>query len=369
MTLTSPDKSPEKHCPKCGTLIPAAAVVCPVCQSDIADRKQNRLVAIAKFTRDWIGFPVAVVTAITALIGPARNAVLASFGRDGPTLSLKYVENNIANDGLLDTPIFEQPNEIFRYIPYMRYVLINNGPTSATVETTFSCFHAREHENGFIVGNFYFADLRTQKRIAADPKLGPGESILVDVVVGDISPVESPEPGPKDPVCQLPFTDKYGARTFTFAPVVESDAPSLFGLGGAEDRRVALRKKYCLNMTQGLRLGAEPVDCIDDTHVIAIEPIYLWESALQRALKQSSDFHQLTQGAAARTPGLVLTGCPDNPDKSCEDKPQEMMQALRTFTPPLTVWQCPPEERGDDGPKTVDFKKVCRRTDFPLAAQ
>ncbi|BCH19670.1 hypothetical protein [Mesorhizobium sp. L-2-11] len=363
MTQPVADARPEKSCPRCQSTIAKAAVVCPVCQSDIAEQKQNGFVTFARFLKDWIGFPTAVVAAV-ALIGPATNAVLAYRGKDGATLTLKYVGQNIVNIGLDDTPVTEQPNEVFAYIPYVRQVLVNSGLSPATIQTAFTCYRS-ENGVGQFVGNFYFIDLRMQKRLADDPKLGPGESVLVDIVVRDISPIDTTVMTfPASDTCTLPYTDKYGTHTFSFPAALESGTPSLFSLDAPEDRRVALREKFCPNMVRGLHLGSESVDCVDDSHVFAIEPVYLWQDGLQRVLRQSGGFHQITQGGATRAPGLVLTGCSA---PNCSQQEQEMRQALRSFTPAVAVWLCPPEVDGPNAPATIDFKKDCPPVEFSAA--
>lgn len=248
----------------------------------------------------------------------------------------------------------------------MRNVLINNGLSPATIQTAFTCYR-NENGAGQVFGNFYFVDLRMQKRLADDPKLGPGESVLVDIVVRDISSVDtSGMTFPLSDTCQLPYTDKYGTHAFSFPAVLDSGTPSLFDLAAPEDRRVALRAKFCPNMVRGLHLGSESVDCVDDAHVFAIEPVYLWQDGLQRVLRQSGGFHQITQGGATRAPGLVLTGCTAD---NCAKKEQEMRQALRSFTPAVAVWLCPPEVDGPNAPKTIDFRKDCPPVEFAAAAR
>ncbi|MFF0923642.1 hypothetical protein ACFYE9_31695 [Rhizobium leguminosarum] len=63
----------------------------------------------ARFVRDWIGFPAAVITAITALFVPAKNNALALLGRDEPTLSSYYLYVDSLNLGLDDPPLRNKP--------------------------------------------------------------------------------------------------------------------------------------------------------------------------------------------------------------------------------------------------------------------
>ncbi|OWK19192.1 hypothetical protein AJ88_43740 [Mesorhizobium amorphae CCBAU 01583] len=100
-------------------------------------------------------------------------------------------------------------------------------------------------------------------------------------------------------------------------------------IGGVDDTRMARRDMYCAGMAKGSSLGGEPIDCLNDRNLIAIEPIYLWERALERALKQSGGFRQFTQGTATCIPGLILQDCSEG---NCEQKVQEMTNALRHLT-------------------------------------
>ncbi|RWM06668.1 MAG: hypothetical protein EOR72_31350 [Mesorhizobium sp.] len=364
MTLPEQLQEPQdRRCPKCQSVVPAKAVVCPVCHCDIEEKtpeqkKRESLVEFARFAKDWIGFPAAIVTAIAALIIPAKNNALALFHQDGARLTMDLVRPDVLNVGMDDTPVAEQPNEISVHIPFLRYTLINNGVSPASIRPELTCSTVENSDE--VTGNFYFLDLRTSKKVLDDIKLSPGESVFVNVTLRDSGrKVDGYGSTKESDTCELRYSDKYGSQTL----VVRRKDGDLnpMSIGGADDSRTALRERYCPNMTRGLRFAHDPIDCLDEAHLFAIEPVYLWENALQRALTQVSEFRQLTQ--SGRTPGLILTGCQED---NCAQKTQEMLSALHLFTPSLTVWLCPPEKPEISSEKKIDFNRDCKSYDFPI---
>ncbi|WP_131803540.1 hypothetical protein [Mesorhizobium sp. LCM 4577] len=349
-----------RRCPKCDSLIPLKAVVCPVCKSDIkaktaGQEAREHAVDLAKFIRDWIGFPAATIAAIAALTGPAWNNVLAWLDMDHAKLDIKFVKADFMNFGLDDRGITEQADEVFVTLPYTRFILSNIGIVPATVRSDFTCVRGNE------TGDFYFIDLNTNKRLPATFIINPNESMQVDAVRDSDRPHDNSQHEGK--LCTLEYSDKHGNRTY---PTAMDDA-SLFPLdmGSIEDRRIALRAQFCPNMVKGMRLVSDAADCVDGSHVFAIEPIYLWEKALQRAVAQSVEFHQFTQ-TENRAPGLILTGC-DQPN--CAQATAQMMQALHSFTPKLTVWLCPGEYQTPRAPDKVVLDRDCKNYNFPTSEQ
>lgn len=353
-----------KHCKKCQSVIPAGAIVCPVCQSGISDKPERSLVDVARFARDWIGFPAAVIAAITALFVPAKNNVLALLHWDRPQLSLDYLGVDGLNVGLDDTALAQQGNEVFISIPVVHYALTNSGPTAATVQPKMTCFAIEGSEP--IAGNFYFIDTATTKRISDNFKLSAGESVFINLAMRDSGTVgQGYAPTKALNTCELSYVDKYGFQTLVIdlddgragrADKKKSIDP--IALGGRTDRRIGLRQQYCPDMAQGLELGGDPVDCLSDTQLFAIEPVYLWDNALQRVLRQTDEFRRMT--AAERTPALILTSCDQN---NCA--PDEMLRALHKFTPKLTVWLCPAESPNHKSDERIVLTRDCTQHDFP----
>lgn len=322
----------------------------------------------AKFVRDWIGFPAAVITAITALFVPAKNNALALLRLDAPTLSLDYQYVDYLNLGLDDTAIALQANEVFVSVPVYHYTLTNAGPTAATVRPQMTCSTDK------LNGHFNLIDIATTKRQLSDFKLLPAESVFVNIVLSESGTTKDGYPPAEKPfTCEMAYADKYGFKKLVMPfddgqPKKEMPKKALsinpLLLGGVDDRRIGLRELYCPDMVRGLDLGSGPIDCLSDKQILAIEPIYLWEGALQRVLRQASDFRQATAGTAPRTPGLILTGF-DNPDWAT--KTEEMLGTLHSFTPALSVWLCPDKPPGQDQkpPAKVVLDVICKEHTFP----
>ncbi|MGX5805811.1 hypothetical protein ACWGS9_32010 [Bradyrhizobium sp. Arg314] len=323
----------------------------------------------ARFVRDWIGFPAAVITAITALYVPAKNNVLAALGRDAPSLSLDYLYIDSLNLGLDDAAIAQQANEVFVTVPVYHYTLTNAGPTAATVRPQLTC------STDTLTGHFNLIDTTTTRRQLNDFKLSANESAFVNIVLAESgTPEQGYRPTAKPFTCEMAYADKYGFQKLVIPfddgqPKKTKSEKNLsinpLSFGGVDDRRIGLRELYCPDMVRGLDLGTGPIDCLSDKQLLAIDPVYLWEGALQRVLRQANDFRQATAGTAPRTPGLILTKC-EGPD--CATKTDEMLRTLHSSTPALTVWMCPEKPPGQDQtpPAKVVLHDVCEEHSFPV---
>ncbi|MDX8437747.1 hypothetical protein RFN25_30555 [Mesorhizobium abyssinicae] len=354
-----PDSAGTKSCPKCGSTIPQLAVVCPVCRSDIGEKtageiRRDRLLKVAAFLKDWISFPAAAFTAIAAFILAAETNVLQILRLDTASVTMQFLRQDLINVGADDTSASRQGDEIFVHVPFLRSVLVNEGASVATVRPEFMCSQM-DSNSKTITGHFYFIDIQTQKKVLDDIEVDPKKPSFVNVALRDMGSKDDGYGATKEPnTCMLNYSDKYGAKIATIAYTAGDTSP--MEIGGVDDTRVARRDMYCAGMAKGLSLGGEPIDCLSDRNLIAIEPVYLWEHALERALKQSGEFRQFTQGTATRIPGLILQDCAEG---SCEQNVQEMTNALRHFTPNVTVWLCPPAK--------TELSK-CTKTEFPVAA-
>ncbi|MER9353629.1 hypothetical protein NKI61_10040 [Mesorhizobium sp. M0514] len=349
----------EKHCPKCQSTIPDKAVVCPICRSDIgrkAETTRDRFINAAKFVKDWIGFPAAVIAA-AALIVPIQGNILKLLRQDGAVLKLEFLRPDFINIGLDDTPASSQVDEVFKHIPFLRFTLTNKGLSSVTARQDFACSIIGENSE-ITTGHFYLIDINTHKRILDDVKLDAGGSTFINVALRDMGPQVDGYGATNGPnTCDIDYSDKYGSNTLV---VDDGDVlSSLMSLERADDSRIESRAKYCPDMVKGITLGGEPIDCVDQDHLLAIEPVYFWDRALERALRQSSEFQKTAPAAAIRTPGLVLVDCAQ---RNCAEKKSEMMHALNHFTPSVAVWVCAPSK--------TDLKneKECAKTEFPLTS-
>ena len=322
----------------------------------------------ARFVRDWIGFPAAVITAITALYVPAKNNVLAALNWDAPTLSLDYLYVDSLNLGLDDAAIAQQANEVFVTVPVYHYTLKNTGPTAATVRPQLTC------STDTLTGHFNLIDTTTTKRQLNDLKLSANESAFVNIVLAESGTAEEGyRPTQKPFTCEMAYVDKYGFQKLVMPfddgkPRSKDSDETLsinpLNFGGVDDRRIGLRELYCPDMVRGIDLGNGPIDCVSDKQILAIDIVTHWEDALQRVLRQASDFRQVAAGATQRTPGLVLTNCEG---QDCASRTDEMWRALHSFTPALTVWLCPDKPPGQDQkpPLKVVLHDVCEERSFP----
>lgn len=351
------DQESLVKCPKCCSGIPSGATVCPVCRSDIhvstpREKTRERIASGARFLKDWIGFPAAVIAAIAALARPAVLNILWLLGQDGASLEFKLLRPDYINVGLDDVPIATQGERVDIAIPFYRAALINNGASSATVRSRFKC--STGSGDGETGGNFYFFDLSTQRRIMNDIEVAAGGTAFVNIALADAGSPADGYPKTRIPeICEFEYSDKYGVRPPFEAPHDVKQSP-LMGLGRAEDRRVSARETRCKDIAKGISLGTESIDCVNATHLFAIEPVYLWERALSRSLRQVAEFQRVNVGVQL-TPGLILDNCGS---EGCVLAAQQLAAALRDFKPAVSVWLC--ENEADD-------LRNCAKTDYPSA--
>ncbi|ESZ15230.1 hypothetical protein X737_22120 [Mesorhizobium sp. L48C026A00] len=366
--------STKKECPKCRLPIPRLAVVCPVCRSEIKEKpsrqkKWDRTVSVAKFVKDWIGFPAAAIAAIAALYAPARENILSLLGRDGANLRFEALRPDAISLGQDDTPVSAQKDKIDINISFLRAAFVNDGASTASVMPEFMCSVPDDNQRAF-TSRYQLIDINSQKRLLEDVEVPTTGPVFVNVVLKESGLAEDGYGSTATlGTCEFRFSDKYGSKLLTLhldksgilqtdhssGAVTTSDiATSILELDGAEDNRVAPRNRFCAGMLRGIRMDSEPIDCITGTHVIAIEPVYLWERGLQRALRQVAEFRRLAPDAAARSPGLILTDCTE---ENCVISKTEMELALASFSPSVTVWMC------DEWVKSLGN---CVRTDFTV---
>jgi hypothetical protein len=344
-------------CPKCCSEIRTGASVCPVCRSNIhvktqREKTRERISTTARFLKDWVGFPAAVVAALAALARPAVLNILWLLGQDGASLEFKLLRPDYINVGLDDVPIATQGERVDIAIPFYRAALINNGASPAAVRSQFRCSTGSgSEETG---GNFYFFDLSTQRKIMNDIEVAAGGTAFVNVALSAAGSPRDGYPKTKHPEsCEFEYSDKYGVRP-PFEARHDVKRSPLMALGRAEDRRVSAREVRCKNMAQGISLGTEPIDCVSMTHLFAIEPVHLWERALSRALRQVAEFQRVSSGVQLSL-GLILNNC-DN--ELCVLAHQQLATSLQNFKPAVSVWICENEAEELDR---------CAKTQYPSA--
>ncbi|WP_421724940.1 hypothetical protein [Bauldia sp.] len=275
-----------------------------------------------------------------ALIVPAVENVRSLLRLDGAAMTFEVMRPGTINVGSDDTPASQQVDVISQHVHFLVSALVNRGLSPAAVQPDFKCSATDRFSGATVTGIFHFIDINSQKKILEDITVNAGETVFVNTILDSFGTKEfGYESTERNETCELIYSDKYGSKWI----VSDISSYDYFPLAspGVTDSRVEVREKYCVDMIRGIKLGDEPIDCISDSHILAIEPIYLWERAFGRAIRQADEFTRSTQENAVRTPGLVLVDCDD---ANCAQEYEEMRSALKGFVPRITVWLCDPSD-------------------------
>ncbi len=345
-TSAVPTETPPPHfgCPKCKSEIPAGAEVCPICRSDIRVKTPEEISSEKfwgglRFAKDWIGFPAAALTAMLAFIGPAKDGFLALIHADGGSLTFVGERLDYINVGTEKLFWSEKYDKVVLNAQFLQGAIDNKGLSQITVRPEMEC--SRSISGKVLNSKYGFTEITTVNALKDDFIIAPGETKYVNVVLIEAgSPNEGYTTLLKPGNCGVPYFDKYGSKIGMFA--IDEKKPMPTFLDRASDSRIAEREQFCQGMIMGMPLGRDPIDCVNDTHLIAIEPVYLWERAVHRVIAQSDEFRKATNGIG-RAPGIILRTCAE---PNCTEAVNTVKQVMSKFTPAVTVWICPGNATG-----------------------
>jgi hypothetical protein len=323
-------------CPECGSQIPHAAKKCPECLSEIESKSgwpkiRGKAGSIAVAFRDLIGIPVAIAAVVTAFFNPAYLQILEWRGEDVPAVSASLYKVWPVNIGIDDVQPPQQVDKVTRYETLARGALTNTGYSMASLDLEFVCTDAEANAYRFVF-------------VEGQPKVNT-------FVEDEVSPTRTPN------TCTLVFYDKYGTQE-EIEMKVSKEQLLLMSSFSPTDETPEWIEHYCSHIIRNFELDGVSADCMSNTHILAIEPIYLWHRAVKRAVRFSALYSRMIGSQATRRPGLILI-C--NPEYStCEENVAAMSAFLRDFEPAITAWIC----RHDD-PRPMD---TCREMDFSKAS-
>ncbi|MCK1291284.1 hypothetical protein [Bradyrhizobium sp. 30] len=315
------------------------------------------LAAAARIFRDWLGVPVAAITLVTAFFYPAAGTILGWFGRDRASISAQLFNVDHVNVGLDDQPASSRVDKVAEHEGLLRGQLVNDGFSVASIVSNFSCTGA-DQPDGRIVYTFSFYD--PQKGTKLFPEIPARSTLsffgrLIDANI--YTEATRPVPGPKK--CTFSYFDKYGFVQPTIFEINDRQA-AMLGMLVVQEESVEWRNKYCEGMITRLPLsGKDVADCVDETHVFAIEPSYRWTAAIGRSLSYAKSFAELARSSQnTKTPGLILVCDPDNTD--CNAERRAATGGLDQLKLSARLWLCSAKDSA---------LKDCEQIDFPRRAK
>lgn len=357
--MTSSEITPpqSKCCPACGLSIPEQATRCPECHSDIAFesagvRRRKSFTRVAEAIRDWIGFPAAVIAAVLAFYTPAATTVSRWLGQDGAVLAATLFNTDVINVGHDDTPALQRVDKITQYESILRGSLINDGYSAASVGSNFICTGPLNEDGTRTIFTFDFFDPQSQTK--QFPSVEARSSIQFFARLDHAMPYTEQEFTTARPMsCQFGYFDKYGGVSALIIDMTGDQLRSISSLVN-EDQTSEQRSRFCGTAISGFGLGGDIVaDCVTGSHVSIIEPSYLWQRALSRALASTATYNRQLSPPTPARPGVILL-C--NPDASnCDADTEAFRLVAKTLSVPLTAWLCPPDSENIGGCKREDF--------------
>ncbi|MER9070927.1 hypothetical protein NKH84_31185 [Mesorhizobium sp. M0902] len=345
-----------RQCPKCDEPISLKAIRCPHCLADLGRgaTRWQKVTLGAKLVRDWIGFPAAVAALLTAFFTPTVAAMLSWFDQDRAYVTAELFNPDIVNVGLDDRGVSDQTDRVTQYISLIRVGGKNTGYSTASIRSNFRC--ALQTSDGAGMDYYFdFYDIQSQRKFF--PTLDAGQSIIT---FGKLTGSQEHDSATGMNTCEFSYVDRYGPRPPYIVSLSDRARSEIAGLA-IGDEQAELQSQFCAGMVTQMRLSDKTIaDCVNDTHAIAIEPIYLWKSAVARAMQFSTAFGTMTGQQSKRAAGAILV-CNDSPD-NCKQTDANMLSemdtALSRFQPPITTWFC----SSKPGLSLAD----CTRRDFPL---
>ncbi|PBB51922.1 MULTISPECIES: zinc ribbon domain-containing protein [Mesorhizobium] len=358
MTPDVKDQPSLKPCPVCGRSIPTQAKRCPECHSDIepqsaSDRRRKSIVRVAEAVRDWIGFPAAVISAILAFYTPAETTIRRWLRQDVAQLSATLFNTDVINVGHDDMPAQDRVDKITEYESILRGSLNNAGFSTASLLSNFLCTGSVNEDKTRTIYTFDFFDPQSQTK--QFPSVDAKGSMQFFGRLDHAMPYSDEQFATARPKsCQFGYYDKYGIRPLLVIDIDDDQLREIAGLVH-EVKTAEQRDRLCADSIRGFALGGGLVaDCLNGTHVSMIEPSYLWQRGVKRALTSAAAYNRQIHSTSPPRPGIILTCDPQASD--CDADAVAFRATAGSLGSSLTAWFCPPD---------AESLAQCTKEDFP----
>lgn len=207
-------------------------------------------------------------------------------------------------------------------------------------------------DNTRIIYTFNFFD--TQSQIKQFPAVEAKASLQFFARLDSAGPYgekQFPSVHPKS--CEIGYFDKYGAQQPLILDISDYQNKGLEDMLST-DTLATQRDRLCDRSIRAFGIAEDIVaDCVNGTHVSTIEPSYLWQRAVNRALISAAAYSRRIHPASPPRPGVILI-C-NHQASDCDADAAEFRSTVESLGISLTAWLCPSD---------ADSLGKCQQSDF-----